>query len=72
MQKLQAVGTDMAGFGGGFERAAGLLAVATVVESALADEATHIGEVVGQGGYLKMVQAEFLQTGGIDDAGGFV
>jgi len=72
LQKLQAIGTDMAGFDSSFDGAAGLLAVAAVVEPALADEATHIGEVVGQGCYLKMVQAEFLQTGGIDDAGGFV
>ena len=72
MQKLQAVCTDMAGFNSSFDGAARLLAVAAVVEPALADEAAHIGEIVGQGGYLKMVQAEFLQTGGIDDVGGFV
>ena len=72
MQKLQAVCTDMAGFDSSFDGAAGLLSVAAVVEPALADEGAHIGEVVGQGGYLKMVQAELLQAGGVDDAGGFV
>ena len=55
LQKLQAVCTDMAGFDSSFDGAAGLLAVAAVVEPALADEAAHIGEIVGQGGYLKMV-----------------
>lgn len=62
----------MAGFCSGFDRAVRFLAVAAVVEPALADEVAHIGEIVGQGGYLKMVQAEFLQAGGIDDVGGFV
>ena len=40
-----------------------------VVETALADKMAQIGEVLQQVGGLEMVQAEFLQAGGVDESG---
>ena len=69
MQKFDALGFGFAGFGSGFDGAAGFGAVGAVVETALADEVAQVGEVLQQVGGLEMVQAEFLQAGGIDESG---
>lgn len=66
LQKLDAFGLGFACFGGGFDGAAGFGAVGAVVEAALPDEVAQIGEVLQQVGGLEVVQAEFLQTGGVD------
>ena len=55
MQKLDALGFGFAGFGSGFDGAAGFGAVGAVVETALADEVAQVGEVLQQVGGLEMV-----------------
>ena len=37
-----------------------------VVKAALSDKVAQVGEVLQQLGGLEVVQAEFLQTGGVD------
>ena len=67
LQKGQPLGADGAAVGGGFERAAGFGAVAAVVEAALSGQMAQVGEILQQLGAFQMMQAEFLQAGGIDE-----
>ena len=66
MQKFDAFGFGFTCFGGGFDGAAGFGAVGAVVEAALSDEVVQVGEILQQVSGLEVVQAEFLQTWGVD------
>ena len=66
MQKFDAFGLGFACFDGGFDGAAGFGAVGAVVEAALSDEVVQVGEILQQVSGLEVVQAEFLQTWGVD------
>ena len=66
LQEGQPFGADFTGLRGSFDSAAGFGAVGAVVEAALPDEVAQVGEVLQQVGGFEVVQAEFLQTGGVD------
>ena len=62
----QPFGRHRAGLGGGNQRAARLDAVAAIMKTALADIGGAVRKLMNQVGRVQVAQAEFLQTGRVD------